>query len=265
MDIFSEPKQLQEEDFKAIKSYLKIYKQQLGLEFYPFKIGWYNKQVKPNFHLNYDSDVLAFCVVSTPSMFEKAFLPFMGTVQLNGKECELPDPLDQSMTHHLNNIISDPLLRPYEVQLLQDFEVHTNRRPKVLVQTAGHVSGAAYYYQRSDVTKQPWQHKEKIFGVSVHPVYSGWFAFRGVIVFPNSTVEFLKKVLPQDVLSCKDDLKIDLLTKFNKCWQDWSFRDVPKAQQTYSYLQREYFLTQPADRFQLIKRLLERSEDRLFE
>jgi len=44
----------------------------------------------------------------------------------------------------------------HEVQCIHDFEFHHSRRPKVLVQTAGHVAGAAYYYQRSDVLNDPW-------------------------------------------------------------------------------------------------------------
>lgn len=34
--------------------------------------------------------------------------------------------------------------------------MHHSRRPKILVQTVGHVSGAVYFYQKSDVTDQPW-------------------------------------------------------------------------------------------------------------
>lgn len=34
--------------------------------------------------------------------------------------------------------------------------MHHSRRPKILVQTVGHVSGAVYYYQKSDVADQPW-------------------------------------------------------------------------------------------------------------
>jgi len=44
----------------------------------------------------------------------------------------------------------------HEVECIHDFELHHSRRPKVLVQTAGHVAGAAYYYQRSDLSNDPW-------------------------------------------------------------------------------------------------------------
>ena len=56
------------------------------------------------------------------------------------------------------------LLPENDVEIIQDFELHPKtRRPKLLVQTAGHVSGAAYYYQRTDVCKDPWPEKKASF------------------------------------------------------------------------------------------------------
>lgn len=40
-----------------------------------------------------------------------------------------------------------------------DFELFPSRKPKFLAQTAAHVSGAAFYYQQSDVKDQPWAEK----------------------------------------------------------------------------------------------------------
>lgn len=37
-----------------------------------------------------------------------------------------------------------------------DYELLPSRKPKFLAQTAAHVSGAAYYYQKSDVTDHSW-------------------------------------------------------------------------------------------------------------
>ena len=48
----------------------------------------------------------------------------------------------------------------HKIEAIHDFELNHNRRPKILVQTVGHVSGAAYYYQRSDVTDDPWPEKQ---------------------------------------------------------------------------------------------------------
>lgn len=40
-----------------------------------------------------------------------------------------------------------------------DYELLPSRKPKFLAQTAAHVSGAAFYYQKADVTEQPWAEK----------------------------------------------------------------------------------------------------------
>ena len=50
-------------------------------------------------------------------------------------------------------------LPEHRIDTIQDFELHPNRRPKILVQTVGHVSGAAYYYQRADMKHDPWGKK----------------------------------------------------------------------------------------------------------
>lgn len=50
----------------------------------------------------------------------------------------------------------------HELEIIHDFDLTHSRRPRVLVQTAGHVSGAAYYYQRHDVTNDPWP-PEKVY------------------------------------------------------------------------------------------------------
>lgn len=40
-----------------------------------------------------------------------------------------------------------------------DYEMLPSRKPKFLAQTAAHVAGAAYYYQRKDVKFDPWGKK----------------------------------------------------------------------------------------------------------
>jgi len=46
------------------------------------------------------------------------------------------------------------------MDILLDYELDHSRRPRVLVQTAGHVAGAVRYYQRSDIVKDPWPSKK---------------------------------------------------------------------------------------------------------
>ena len=223
-----------------------------GLECHPFKIQWYNDIVQPVFRLNYDPETLAVLLVSCPSMFELLLVPYLSSPSFKPGQL---DPLDQCVRDEMTSM-RDSLFPQYSVDLIQDFELHPSRRPKVLVQTAGHVAGAARYYQRSDVNPDPWEEKEKIFGVSIHPKFGGWFALRGVMIFKDILAPELIQKEPIDCVPSRE-LRIELLEKFNKNWRDWTYRDVTATgvEDTYSTQQREYFSTEPAQRSKLIDRL----------
>ena len=176
-------------------------------------------------------------------MFEQGFKPF-----LNDTSCiEGRDPIDEFMAHLFEKVKSE--FPQHEIEVIHDFEMHPSRRPKVLVQTAAHVAGAAYYYQRSSVSKDedPWEPKTKICGVSVHAKYGGWFAIRGVIIFKDVIAPDLPKKEPTDIVQ-GDEKRIELLEKFNFHWKDWSFRDIVPVDAKYSEEQKTYFSTLPANR-----------------
>ena len=59
------------------------------------QIGWYNDCVTKPFKFSYDRDTLAFVLISTPSMFEKAFKPFLVSPHCVG----VRDPIDQCMDY----------------------------------------------------------------------------------------------------------------------------------------------------------------------
>lgn len=231
-----------------------------GLELYPFKIGWYNSRVQKPFLFPDHEDTLGVVAVSSPSMFEKLFLPYLDQhVTVLGQ-----DPLDQCLREELRHLAG--LFPSYQVEVIQDYELLPSRRPKVLVQTAGHVAGAAYYYQRTDVDPQPWNEKSKIFGVSMHPRYGGWFALRGVLLFHGLLVPGLMQQEPVDCVSSRE-MRIKLLEKFNYCWRDWTYRDVTEREilERYSDQQRTYFATEPRDRFDLIKKWKQESSKQLLD
>lgn len=185
-------------------------------------------------------------------MFEQGFKPFVS----NKYDCLATpqDPIDEFVTQMFVKVKNE--FPELEIEAIHDFEVHPNRRPKVLVQTAAHAAGAAYFYQRRDVTNDPWDEKKKIHGVSVHPKYGGWFAMRGVLIFKNVLVPSLPKSAPPDVV-VGDEKRIELLEKFNFHWQDWSFRDVVPTVSKYSEQQKKYFATLPANRKELLNEILE--------
>ncbi|KAI6659044.1 Methylmalonic aciduria and homocystinuria type C protein-like [Oopsacas minuta] len=223
-----------------------------GFEFYPFLTSWYNSKVTSVFELPYNPDTLAILAVSTPCMFENTFLPFLKN---KPDPSNTRDPLDQAIINKLqdiNTILPDELKN---IIILYDFELQPNRAPKILMQTAGHISGAAYYYQRSDVPADTWSEGDNIYGVSMHPKYGGWFAFRAVIIIEHAIAPDL---LPREPVDCvkASDRRIELLNRFNKNWKDWTYRDMVDSIERYSEDQKLYFGTLPSERGEVIKKIL---------
>ena len=100
----------------------------------------------------------------------------------------------------------------------------------------------------------------QIFGVSIHPRYGGWFAFRGVLIFKSIQAADLPQTAPPDVLNT-DKLKIETLNRFNGNWADWTFREVIPVDDRYSEVQKKYFATLPKDRKGLLDEIREQGEN----
>ena len=179
-------------------------------------------------------------------MFEKCLIPF---IKDDCYDClSRQDPLDQCMKDIFQTIKKE--CSEFKIKEIHDYEVHPNRRPKILVQTAGHVSGAAYYYREEDL--KTMQLDTKLYGVSIHPKYGGWFAFRGVLIFEDVICPNLKRKEPVDIL-VTEELKYEVLKRFNQNWRDWSYRDIIKVEARYSDEQKQFFITPPAERSKLIQ------------
>lgn len=223
-----------------------------GVSCHPFQLGWYHERVAPSFHLPHRPDTLAVLLVSAPSMFEKLFLPYLHS-PLHTQDSM--DPLDRCLKHFFGELVS--LFPSNHVEAIHDFELSpASRRPRVLVQTAGHVAGAAYYYQREDLDPDPWPKEQSVYGVSVHPTYGGWFAFRGVLIFIEVSASDLTRPHPVDCVPTQE-MRVELLEKFNQNWRDWSYRDVVVggARERYSEQQRLYFGTEPSQRQAILAHL----------
>ncbi|KAG8437032.1 hypothetical protein GDO86_007932 [Hymenochirus boettgeri] len=229
----------------GLKEQLQKVLDPFGFEVYPFKIGWYNAVLEPTFYLSYNEDTLAFVILSTPSMFEKAFKPFLNEQKLE----HVRDPIDQCVAYHMSLV--KEVFPCYKLDIIYDYELHPNRRPKVLMQTAAHISGATYYYQRKDVQHDPWGDK-KIYGVCIHPQFGGWFAIRAVLVFTEVQAPALEHTLPLDCLPSHEQ-RIQLLEQFNFNWKDGKYRDVFPPKEKYSPEQTLYFATPPAERRKLLE------------
>lgn len=232
-----------------------------GFESYPFQLGWYNEKVTSHFQFSgMDADTLAFVILSVPNMFEDAFLPFLA--QETDCQGDGGDLIDTCMKTRFKDFAESARKKfpnlVKEVEIIHDFEmVPGSRRPKVLVQTAAHISGAAYYYQQSDVDDPAWKPSRKMFGVCIHPEYGGWFAIRGIMIFHGVRHATLPRTLSQDVLQT-DEKKKEVLERFNGDWRDCTYRDVLPVSAKYSDDQRTYFLTPPSERKDLIHQLMQK-------
>lgn len=218
-----------------------------GFEIYPFKVGWYNALTSQAHQLPYESDNLAAVILSTPSMFEKVFVPFLQSRACDG----IRDPIDECISHTVSSSVS--MCCPNQsVDVMYDFELLPSRKPKFLAQTAAHVAGAAFYYRASDVHNPPWGNK-KMFGVCIHPRLGGWFAIRALLIFKDVLMgEEFQQRDPPDCVSRQEE-RIELLERFNFHWQDWSYRDIIPVEERYSLQQKEYFITPPAQRGALLR------------
>lgn len=267
--------ELSEREYKEIESKLESERALFGLEIFAFKIKWYNDAVvDKKFALSDDPNTLAFIVISTPSMFEKAFLPYIEREVTKDKCFEIKDPLDRCMKETFSCLIKS-VKDEYDTVLIHDFEISpVTKRPKVLVQTAGHIAGAVRLYQKSDINEEiEFQapsgvsctevvnhvKSSKVFPVCLHPKYGGWFALRGIIILKNvrASDDYLKKKNPPVILKSQYDIA-NLLYLYNEHWRDWKYRDIgmPSNLVTYSILQKQYFETEPCARNHFIEKFI---------
>jgi len=217
-----------------------------GLEIHPFLTGWYDELVGEKFHLDRPPDTLALLVISQPAMFERTFLPYLAATPRQ----KLHDPIDACMVATLEKLAP----RFPGTAVLHDFQLGRSRRPRVLVQTAGHVAGAVRFYQPGDYPELPTD--RRYYPVCHHPAWGGWYALRGVALLPHRAPALARPAPPATL---PRDEAVQLLRLYNECWQDWRWRDVGRQSgqlEQYSLLQRKYFETLPANRLELIDSLL---------
>lgn len=91
-------------------------------------------------------------------------------------------------------------------------------------------------------------------GVSIHPRFGGWFAFRAVLVFPRIQVEKgsgMVQVDPLDLLTSEEE-KEALITSFVQDWKSAEYRNVIQPVNVYSERQKRYFDTKPKHRIPLL-------------
>ncbi|CAF1249094.1 unnamed protein product [Rotaria sordida] len=244
--------------FDAIYELLQNNLLEYGFEVYPFLISWYNSIVDPLFCLStYDNDTVAFLIVSTPSMFEKIFLPYA----LDRNKDLTRDPIDCCVKEKIQSAIEN--IPDHEIDVLFDYDLWPTRRPKIVMQTVGHISGAAHFYSRQQLKNDPFPKDRNMMGVCLHPKYGGWFALRSVLIFKTLKYPLLPRIAPIDCLNGDESLIIDVLKRFNYCWEDNTYRNVIPVIETYSSLQQSYFQTQPKDRLVWLENLRQNYDEKI--
>lgn len=262
--------ELSDKEYQEILLKLDSEGSRFGLEIIPFKTEWYNNAITDKTFAFTDApNTLAFIVISTPSMFEKAFLPYIAREASDSEHFGIKDPLDTCMKNTFL-YLSKLFKNQYDVVQMHDFEISpATKRPKVLVQTAGHVAGAVRLYKTADLMpnmesqlacneyKCGSVNRSNAFPVCLHPKYGGWFALRGVLIFKNvRTGDSLQQKSPPTILTSQQDIA-NLLYLYNQHWKDWRYRDIgmPHDIERYSDLQKKYFETEPSGRQCLIEKI----------
>lgn len=100
---------------------------------------------------------------------------------------------------------------------------------------------------------------QKIYGVSIHPEYGGWFAFRAVLILPGQLYSKLTQPEPTDVVPTQVG-RIKLLDLFNFHWRDNRYRDIIPTKHKYCKLQQLYFNTTPKERQTVIDKIRDNKE-----
>ncbi|VDN44441.1 unnamed protein product [Dibothriocephalus latus] len=190
-----------------------------GFQVHPFLVGWYNEFCSPRLQLSgCPPDQLALCIISTPDMFERNFLPHVFECLSSApnltaayeqfdwpKQFSPLDPLDRSVylrIRHATRTFSDhlPLDEHHHFEgvieqikrchWLPDYALRpVTRMPLVYVNAAGHASGVAYFHspseagevgvrESSEVAALGVSTPHRLVGCSLHPYHGGWFGFR---------------------------------------------------------------------------------------
>ncbi|KJH49183.1 hypothetical protein DICVIV_04684 [Dictyocaulus viviparus] len=228
----------------------------------PLQIGDYNDAVDKNFKLPYENDVTGVLVLSTPDMFD---ISFQGWVLMKYEEFGSFEALSENVSSPIEEFLRSrmtPLCEKLnelgiEYELVYDHSLSPNRKPRILMQTCGHVAGAAYYYQPSHVSSEDWSPlssgNKKLMGLSLHPVYGGHFAFRSAFIFPQIHLVDFYAPKPLSILHSQAEIR-DALESFNYNWKESHFRDFGAPIKRYSATQMEYFGKPVADRWSVLKK-----------
>jgi len=237
-----------------------------GLDYHPFKLSSYNscltKLVRP---LPYPDNSLCVLLVAGPENFDKQILPASIKKYNSDPTWDLSDPINNAMTELIGSKTKNGLLDLFRlktdtntVYISDDEKDPETNLCRLHIQTAGHVSKAAYFHRVEDHSIS--NKMGNVMGCSIHPKYGGWFVFRGVFIFPelefNADVEWQKSLEATDFDS-RETGKL-AVHEFNTAYQANRWRDVIKVKKRYSAnAEKFYNIYPPSARKTFLKELVE--------
>lgn len=225
----------------------EILKEDIGFEVYPFKVQWYNELVDKKYQLPYDLNTIAVAVISTPDMFDQAFKQYLATGLYKSTE----NPSYEALIYYMEQV--QKILPETDVRYY--FEKNENGDATILTQTATHVAGGAFYYQRRDVQNDPWDKDKKIYGFSFHPKYGGWVSLDAVIFLKDLKYPDLPKREPVDCIPTNEE-RIRLLKLLNEDQDYWGTRDFFRVEKRYSEEQIKYLKASISERIDMVKKMI---------
>ncbi|PRP80704.1 hypothetical protein PROFUN_11577 [Planoprotostelium fungivorum] len=215
----------------------------------PFRVSAYNELVRDRHRFNGSSvDCLGFLIGNTKSSWPH-FVSYLQRVGM------IKDPVEHFCREAVAGVTSQKRFSSLNPEVRFDFDTPSSGK-FVHIQTAGHVSGTAYY------------DKETFW--SIHPHYGVWFVYRAVVFFPTITYLLEDPILPVNLFTPEECKEIGRLTEKAQMerWRDMRTRllirdvcPIGKDKWRYEGDQLDYFYPIERTKEEVLRDLLDRETE----
>eukprot|EP00930_Biecheleria_cincta_P037904 TRINITY_DN26052_c0_g1_i1.p1 TRINITY_DN26052_c0_g1~~TRINITY_DN26052_c0_g1_i1.p1 ORF type:complete len:320 (-),score=41.76 TRINITY_DN26052_c0_g1_i1:45-1004(-) len=206
----------------------------------PLLVGWYNDHRKRTTNgtqlLDAPEDALAFLLYSGPGYIDTIVEHFIHSAR--NESCHYVDATTDALL--------EGLLREFP-ENLGAHAVNLDKGPPYFhAQTLGVVAGAGQHLDPSEIDDLEWHEsiskqllelrspevwgtdvtvRQKLFGISLHPEFGGWYAYRGLLILHGARASSL--VRPPCVVAVADLAeKKRIIAEYNLRGDDCRWRDL---------------------------------------
>eukprot|EP00928_Gymnodinium_smaydae_P064407 TRINITY_DN47738_c0_g1_i1.p1 TRINITY_DN47738_c0_g1~~TRINITY_DN47738_c0_g1_i1.p1 ORF type:complete len:319 (-),score=38.78 TRINITY_DN47738_c0_g1_i1:200-1156(-) len=209
----------------------------------PLLVSWYNELRRQSADstqlLDAPEDSLAFLLYSGPGFLNTIVERFEHSAQAGS--CDFVDDTTDAILNELVGEISEDL-HPKVLNL-------DKGPPYFHAQSLGVVAGVAQHLNPDEVNDPEWREsvsaqllstrseevwgsdlavRQKLFGISIHPEFGGWYAYRGLVILCGARTSNL--VRPPPVISVEDmSEKKRILEEYNLRGDDCLWRDLTRS------------------------------------